>query len=503
MNTGIQKNHNCFSPLLFFCIITLLAGLSWSAEKEVQAKYAKLQQELESLQALQSAKQDALEKAEAERWDQRYKQTASARQHEDRSRSIENGYTRLASEMGRMQDELVREENDTRTTKTEWEDTELRAETFKNLLSGVIDRESGKVSSDIPVGIAERTLALSSLSTGISEKGSHIRDILNGYFNYRLERLQLTREQELSSRMSFLGEKETDVWRLRLGTVAVLEKDRSSSQNTQILLRTGRLQGKVFTWRTQLAENYNQKIATTIQSAVDGNTTTNITLDILQNKSVGSGFISSGPVSMKQRVIAWFKKGGLVMYPLMLAALFGLFFSLERLFILLRKARASKRFMKRLRPFLDKADWQGATAYCGRSGASLSNIISGILRNVNSSRDVAEKAAKESMLTELPILEKRMVLIAAIGGSAPLMGLLGTVSGMISLFKVITDVGTNDPRILAGGISEALVTTQTGLIIAIPILLIHGYLSDRLERVQNDIASGSIEVLNKIWPDGE
>jgi biopolymer transport protein ExbB len=73
---------------------------------------------------------------------------------------------------------------------------------------------------------------------------------------------------------------------------------------------------------------------------------------------------------------------------------------------------------------------------------------------------------------------------------------------MITLFKVITDVGTNDPRILAGGISVALVTTQTGLVIAIPILLIHGYLSDKLDRIQTTISAGSMEVLNKIWPEG-
>jgi biopolymer transport protein ExbB len=72
---------------------------------------------------------------------------------------------------------------------------------------------------------------------------------------------------------------------------------------------------------------------------------------------------------------------------------------------------------------------------------------------------------------------------------------------MITLFKIITEAGTNDARILAGGISEALVTTQTGLIIAIPILLIHGYLAERMDEINSSLYAESLTLLNRMWPD--
>ena len=92
-----------------------------------------------------------------------------------------------------------------------------------------------------------------------------------------------------------------------------------------------------------------------------------------------------------------------------------------------------------------------------------------------------------------------MSFISALGTSAPLLGLLGTVSGMITLFKVITETGTNDARILAGGISEALVTTQTGLLVAIPVLLIHGYLSERLDDILSHYNQTVLEVFNIVF----
>ena len=74
-------------------------------------------------------------------------------------------------------------------------------------------------------------------------------------------------------------------------------------------------------------------------------------------------------------------------------------------------------------------------------------------------------------------------MLAAI---APLLGLLGTVTGIIASFETITALGSNEPRLLAGGISEALVTTATGLIVAIPVLLAHGFLAGRIDRLVAD-----------------
>jgi biopolymer transport protein ExbB len=81
---------------------------------------------------------------------------------------------------------------------------------------------------------------------------------------------------------------------------------------------------------------------------------------------------------------------------------------------------------------------------------------------------------------------------------APLLGLLGTVTGMISTFHVITLYGTSDPRLMAGGISEALVTTMLGLAVAIPVMLIHAFLRRRIEHVVGDMEEKALAMSNTI-----
>ncbi|MDO5575500.1 MAG: MotA/TolQ/ExbB proton channel family protein, partial [Fibrobacter sp.] len=78
-------------------------------------------------------------------------------------------------------------------------------------------------------------------------------------------------------------------------------------------------------------------------------------------------------------------------------------------------------------------------------------------------------------------------------------GLLGTVTGMINLFEVITKFGTGDPKILAGGISEALITTEAGLIIAVPVLLFHNYLRNRKKKIVVELQLHALRLLNRIY----
>ncbi|HUH58124.1 MAG TPA: MotA/TolQ/ExbB proton channel family protein, partial [Pseudomonadales bacterium] len=93
--------------------------------------------------------------------------------------------------------------------------------------------------------------------------------------------------------------------------------------------------------------------------------------------------------------------------------------------------------------------------------------------------DVLEAKMDEAVLRELPALEMGQTIIKLFAGIAPLLGLLGTVTGMIATFQAITNFGTGDPKLMAGGISQALVTTVEGLIVAIPLLLAHNWVAAR------------------------
>ena len=89
----------------------------------------------------------------------------------------------------------------------------------------------------------------------------------------------------------------------------------------------------------------------------------------------------------------------------------------------------------------------------------------------------------EAILRETPSIERGLVTLAILAAVAPMLGLLGTVSGMIETFQSITLFGTGDPKLMSGGISQALVTTELGLAVAIPILLIHSALSSKSNRL--------------------
>ncbi len=462
-----------------------------------------LKRELTSLKNLNQQKLDALEKAEANRWNKRYQQSAKSKQYEEHIRNLESQYARLASELNRKQEELLRAGGETRELNGNWEEVKTLSDAFRTEVVQSINKSAEELSKDIPLLLNERTLLLSDLSKKADNSNTPTSRLVEDFFNFRSMRLDLTVSQSLESRNSFIGEEEFGVWRLQLGTVFVGELSKSSEPKSQLLLRTGKLQGKVFAWRDKLTQGFDKKLQDMIHGVVDKEEKVNVVLDVNQNKGFGVGFTGEEEKDVKSSLLAWFGKGGLVMYPLGLVALFGLLLCLEKYFVLVRKSVNAEKLMKKIGPLIAEQKWFDAQNVCKRSKASLNLALASILEKADVSRDAAEKAYREKYLREIPFLEKRMTLIAAIGGSAPLMGLLGTVSGMISLFKVITDVGTNDPRILAGGISEALITTQTGLMIAIPILLIHGFLSDRLDKLQNDMSSQSLSVMNKIWPKGK
>jgi biopolymer transport protein ExbB len=107
-----------------------------------------------------------------------------------------------------------------------------------------------------------------------------------------------------------------------------------------------------------------------------------------------------------------------------------------------------------------------------------------------------EDAVQEAVLHELPRLERFLPTIAILASVAPLLGLLGTVTGMILTFEMIATLGSGNPRIMAGGISQALITTASGLVVAIPILLTHSFLAARVDRLIADMERFAAMLLN-------
>ncbi|MDI6795483.1 MAG: MotA/TolQ/ExbB proton channel family protein, partial [Desulfatibacillaceae bacterium] len=113
-------------------------------------------------------------------------------------------------------------------------------------------------------------------------------------------------------------------------------------------------------------------------------------------------------------------------------------------------------------------------------------------------RQDMENVLAEAILREIPRLERFLPTLGMLAAIAPLLGLLGTVTGMINTFEVITFAGTGDPRLMSGGISEALVTTMLGLSVAIPVTVAHVLLSRMVERIAIQMEEKSMALVNEL-----
>ncbi len=484
---------------LSFLMVFAFALLPRDVRAEVDSELLDLQREVKALEGLRLHKLDSLEKIEATRWNARYGQQADLKLLEDRSRQFEGQYSRLAGDLSRKQEEVLTTRQFADERESRLQEARSKFLCFQLVLKQELESEAAEIGADFPVGLTQRVVLYNDLQTEMENENPAVGDVLNRYFKDQTGRIALTQNGELQTRSSvFEDGVERTVWSLRLGTLFLAEVDKMQDV-AQVLFHTGSLQGRKYAWKNDLTKDYVEQLKTMITGAQSNAESVPVLMDLLQNGKIGVGILKAEEKSFSQRAKEWFNKGGLVMYPLVLTALLALFFAAERLFKYLNRGAKVDKAQKELLPLVAQGDFNGALDWCNLNPMGLSKGVKVLLENRHLQREDAEQLVRQVLLQEIPNLEKRLSLISALGAAAPLMGLLGTVSGMITLFKVITDVGTNDARILAGGISEALITTQTGLIIAIPILLIHGFLSERLEVVISKINESILEVLNRVW----
>lgn len=191
----------------------------------------------------------------------------------------------------------------------------------------------------------------------------------------------------------------------------------------------------------------------------------------------------------------YFKAGGIVMYPLAAIALLALLMVIERGIVYYRLSRGHARTCGAIAGEL-KSGTAKAVVSVKQAPAPMARLWTRGAEALQRSGDDVEEAMQEAIIAELPGLEKHLSSLAVFAAIAPLLGLLGTVGGMIKTFEVITQHGTGNARLLADGISEALVTTQVGLAIAIPLLLLHAVLSRQAKKIVANMEQLALTVLS-------
>lgn len=193
-------------------------------------------------------------------------------------------------------------------------------------------------------------------------------------------------------------------------------------------------------------------------------------------------------------------KGGPIVWPIIGIAVLAVLIILERSFYLFRKDINVEHFIDTLRGYLAQQNWDKCAALCKQERKkSIPKILLAGINNRNMGREDLENVLQEAILNEIPRLERFLSTLGMLAVIAPLLGLLGTVTGMINTFHVITYYGTGDPRMMSGGISEALVTTMLGLSVAIPIVLCHTLLSRKLESMIAQMEEKAVTFVNTIF----
>ena len=176
----------------------------------------------------------------------------------------------------------------------------------------------------------------------------------------------------------------------------------------------------------------------------------------------------------------WLNKGGPLMYLLLFASIVTVTLGLERTFHYLRAGR-NKSCARKIHALIEKGNYDEAQALADDSTGPVAAVLAEGIRHREGDRALLEESVSFRGAVELQRLNKRLHVIELIGRLAPLVGLLGTVMGMVKAFqKVAGAQGAVDPALLAGGIWEALISTVAGLCVAIPAMIIHHFLEDRV-----------------------
>lgn len=189
--------------------------------------------------------------------------------------------------------------------------------------------------------------------------------------------------------------------------------------------------------------------------------------------------------------------GGVIAWIIVGLGVLVLVIVLERGITLLLTSSRAEVLMGALEKGLKTSDETAMDLLEHKRGA-LARVLRPILSQPEAGREDLENLAAEAIYREMPRLERLLPFLAVIAGVAPMLGLLGTVTGMISTFEVITEHGTGDPKLLSGGISEALITTEFGLIVAIPALLLHNLLARWSDRTIEGLQTHALALINLI-----
>jgi biopolymer transport protein ExbB/TolQ len=200
-------------------------------------------------------------------------------------------------------------------------------------------------------------------------------------------------------------------------------------------------------------------------------------------------------------IVKFFQTGGTFMYPILLVLALGLAIAIERFIYITSTQSKTKKIWGQIVPMLKAQDYDRALTFTEKEKTPLAHMLNyGFARkSSNASREVIESAMEEGMMEVLPDLEERTHYLATFANIATLLGLLGTIIGLIQAFTAVAGADPAEKAdLLSSSISVAMNTTAFGLVAAIPLILIHSFLVTKTARLVDNIEMAAVKCLNLI-----
>lgn len=499
-----NKFQKCLVHYAVLFALAVFPAVSTGAPEEVDKsdKLKALKIELEEQKQLR-------DRVIAKRWKDKRAYNESREkfnnQYDDQKDKLEQKNSQLES----IRESVEYLRKDTEELKSRLENEKIQFMGLSYIQKSAVDEIANQLGKHFPAEIIERQEKINQAAKSAETKKDSPSEILDEVLSLYLEEIKLTREIVVEKKGLMLSGHEPGFGTMvRVGTAASVYKDDKSSR-TGILLRSSFSSGKMFEWREDIipaAKESLNKNLDILESAAAGKTDTDVSvlpMDVLRTRFAGKGYTQGERQGLANAAAAYFNAGGVWMWPLLAIALSALLLLIERIIQWTLRNSGSDKLFEKVMAELKANKLPDAGKLCkSRKHSSVLKVMAAVLNQHDKSRAIAEKELEETMLREGPALEKRLTTISVLGAAAPLLGLLGTVAGMIELFESITLYGTSDPKLMASGISVALITTQAGLAISVPILILHNFMANRTDGLLNKMDSYSLRVLNLLWPNG-
>lgn len=184
-----------------------------------------------------------------------------------------------------------------------------------------------------------------------------------------------------------------------------------------------------------------------------------------------------------------------MMYPLLLSAFMGLTVMFERIFSFYRQFHTPSDLVQQILQKTKSGKLEDAKELCKSKVTPVSSVLSVGIDHFRNSFDEMEIAMKNEAESWIPKLERRIEILDTVTTAAPLMGLLGTITGMMASFRILSEKGINEPNAITGGVAEALIATATGISIALLCLVGYNYLTTRVKFFIYDIESAASKLV--------